>query len=105
LEVSLVKTGDWWLGDPNHCYFKAAEDCLGKVWNQKVVYSREGGTIPITTRLEKLLSAPAIHLPIGQSSDAQHLGNERIRLENLMKGKQVIVEFFKRVGQLGKQNK
>jgi len=31
--------------------------------------------------------APAILIPLGQSSDSPHLANERIRRQNLVKGK------------------
>lgn len=31
--------------------------------------------------------APALMIPLGQSSDSPHLANERIRRTNLMKGK------------------
>lgn len=77
---------------------------MEKVWGQKVIYSREGGTIPITNRLEKMLNAPAIHLPIGQSTDSCHLHDERIRVENLMLGKNVVSEFFLELAKL-KNNK
>lgn len=40
------------------------------------------------------LNAPAIHLPLGQSSDAPHLPNERIRLLNLITGVAVLEAFF-----------
>lgn len=36
------------------------------------------------------LGCGSIHLPLGQASDGQHLPNERIRIENLLKGKDVI---------------
>ncbi len=44
----------------------------------------------VTTFLERTLQAPAMHLPLGQASDAPHLPNERIRLLNLTKGVSVI---------------
>jgi acetylornithine deacetylase/succinyl-diaminopimelate desuccinylase-like protein len=40
------------------------------------------------------LKAPAIHIPVGQSSDAPHLPNERIRLLNLVTGMKVLETFF-----------
>jgi di- and tripeptidase len=55
---------------------------------------REGGTIPVTPFLEKTLNAPVLHLPIGTVTDKAHLQNERIRLENLQKGKNVLKRFF-----------
>jgi len=44
-----------------------------------------------------MFKAPAIHIPIGQRSDAAHLENERIRLENLTKGKDVLRQFLLKI--------
>lgn len=49
--------------------------------------------MPVASALEKLLGAPAVLLPLGQSSDAPHLANERIRVQNLVKGRGI----FKRM--------
>jgi hypothetical protein len=65
-----------------------------KVWGVRPSYIREGGTIPITRFLEDKLGASAVHLPLGQASDAAHLPNERMRLENLLKGKRVFQHFL-----------
>ena len=43
--------------------------------------------------LEEYLGSPAIHIPFGQSTDQAHLGNERIRMSNLIKGKDVFKRF------------
>jgi di- and tripeptidase len=64
------------------------------VWGVRPSYIREGGTIPITRFLEDKLGASAVHLPLGQATDAAHLPNERIRLENLLKGKRVFQHFI-----------
>ena len=88
-----------------------------QVWGVEPLTVREGGTLPITAFLMHELGAPAIHVPLGlirelivvsskyyvvityhqrincdgvragQSSDSAHLPNERIRMENLWKGK------------------
>jgi di- and tripeptidase len=60
---------------------------------RKPLYIREGGSIPSIRFLEKEFDAPAAHLPCGQASDSAHLDNERMRLSNLYKSK----EIFKRV--------
>lgn len=60
---------------------------------QKPLYIREGGSIPAIRFLEKEFDAPAAHLPCGQASDSAHLDNERLRLSNLYKSR----EIFKRV--------
>lgn len=53
------------------------------VWGVKPLKIREGGTVPTVFWLEKEFGAPCVHLPLGQSSDAGHLANERMRLLNL----------------------
>jgi di- and tripeptidase len=55
---------------------------------------REGGSIPTVPWLEDFFNCPAIHFPMGQSSDQAHLKNERIRLRNLQAGKSIIRNFF-----------
>jgi len=65
---------------------------------RKPLYIREGGSIPAIRFLEKEFGAPAAHFPCGQASDSAHLDNERLRLLNLYKSRDI----FKRVfGELG----
>lgn len=55
----------------------------------KPLYIREGGSIPTIRFLEKVFGAPAAHLPCGQASDHAHLANERLRVENLYKSREI----------------
>lgn len=55
----------------------------------KPIYIREGGSIPTIRFLEKEFGAPAAHLPCGQASDHAHLTNERLRVENLYKSREI----------------
>ena len=48
--------------------------------------------------MEDTFDAPAIHLPMGQSTDNAHLPNERICAHNLHKGKQVVKTLLARLG-------
>lgn len=73
---------------------QAAARAISHHWGRPPIFVREGGTVRVTTFLEKVLNAPAMHLPLGQSSDAPHLPNERIRLLNLMNGHRVLESFF-----------
>ncbi len=58
------------------------------------LYIREGGSIPAIRFLEKQFGAPAAHLPCGQASDAAHLDNERLRVENLQKSREIFRQVF-----------
>ena len=62
---------------------------------QKPLYIREGGSIPALRFLEKEFDAPAAILPCGQASDSAHLDNERIRLSNLYKSREIFRKVFR----------
>lgn len=62
---------------------------------RKPLYIREGGSIPSIRFLEKEFDAPAAHLPCGQASDSAHLTNERLRVSNLVKSREIFREVFK----------
>ncbi len=59
--------------------------------------------MPVASHLEAMLAAPAIMVPMGQSSDNCHLANERIRRTNLFRGKNVIRRLLEEVAALGVQ--
>lgn len=65
---------------------------------RKPLYIREGGSIPSIRFLEKEFNAPAAHLPCGQASDAAHLDNERLRVVNLTKSRDIFRIVFGRLG-------
>lgn len=66
---------------------------------------REGGSIPAVSILETFLSSSehsnrkigAVHLPMGQSSDSAHLADERIRLLNLVKGREIVEAYLSKI--------
>ena len=61
------------------------------------IFIREGGSIPTIRFLEKEFSAPAANLPCGQASDNAHLDNERLRVENLYKSREILRYVFGRL--------
>lgn len=62
---------------------------------RKPLYIREGGSIPSIRFLEKEFNAPAAHLPCGQASDSAHLDNERMRVNNLYKSREIFRQVFR----------
>ncbi|KAJ4502269.1 hypothetical protein HRR73_009521 [Exophiala dermatitidis] len=58
------------------------------------LFIREGGSIPALSFLEHEFHAPAAMFPMGQASDNAHLDNERMRVENLWKGREVLKRVF-----------
>ncbi|KAF9158078.1 hypothetical protein DFQ26_008012 [Actinomortierella ambigua] len=95
IDIAIKVVADWWVGDTENRFFKAAEVAIERTWGQKPLFIREGGSVPAIRWLEKRLQAAAVHIPMGQSSDQAHLNDERIRVQNLSFGKRVIKEFLK----------
>mmetsp|Transcript_11058 Transcript_11058/g.28964 ORF Transcript_11058/g.28964 Transcript_11058/m.28964 type:complete len:180 (+) Transcript_11058:1208-1747(+) len=94
LTVICCGGGEWWIGEPDSKPYQAAAHALESVWGQAPSFIREGGTIPVTSALERLMGAPAVHLSLGQASDNAHLDNERMSLQALYKGKQTLRQFI-----------
>jgi acetylornithine deacetylase/succinyl-diaminopimelate desuccinylase-like protein len=99
----LAESGEWWLGSRKNEFYEAAERAIDRVWKCKPLYVRGGGTMRVTSILENILKAPALHLPIGQASDRAHLENERLRLLNFHKGKDVFKAFIQELSSLPSQ--
>ncbi|CAO3692343.1 unnamed protein product [Umbelopsis ramanniana] len=96
--VEINNTADYWLGDCDSPYFKAAEKAIEQEWGIKPLFIREGGSIPAVRWLERFCSAPAVHLPMGQASDQAHLCNERIKLKNLYAGRRIVKSLLRQIG-------
>jgi di- and tripeptidase len=95
LDVSICQVSDWWLGDTGSKIFKVAQRAIEQVWGVTPLYVREGGSYGgISSIVQNFCNAPVLHLPLGQATDSAHLPNERISVENLLKGKQVIEEII-----------
>lgn len=103
LQVELLAQAAWWLQDPSAPHYRAAARAVEATWGRPPLYVREGGTVRVTTFLESTLHCPAIHIPLGQSSDGPHLPNERMRLSNLLQGMKVLQLFFMEMLQQGEE--
>jgi di- and tripeptidase len=103
MRLEVNNKAEPWLGDPDNYIFRTLEEAIMKVWSplfttpgtlRKPLYIREGGSIPAIRFLEKEFNAPAAHLPCGQASDSAHLDNERLRVMNLLKSREIFAWVF-----------
>ncbi|KAI0263416.1 hypothetical protein BC834DRAFT_887180 [Gloeopeniophorella convolvens] len=101
IKVTVDHTADWWLGDLAHPWFVALERAIRDEWGAEPMRVREGGSIPCVPFLEKAFGCPALHLPMGQSTDQAHLPNEHLSLSNLRHGKAVVERFLLAVAESG----
>ncbi len=100
ISVEPIGLGEWWYGDVNNFLFDSAKSAIENYWGKEPNYVRSGGSIPIIPFMEKTFNAPAIGLPVGQSSDGAHSQNERLRIENLVGAKHVIINLLNEISNL-----
>ncbi|EAQ85317.1 hypothetical protein CHGG_09331 [Chaetomium globosum CBS 148.51] len=122
LTIRIDNKAEPWLGVPGNYIFRTLEEAVMRAWGgvssaegaavalppnatdgedkpkaRKPLYIREGGSIPPIRYLEKEFNAPAAHLPCGQATDAAHLDNERLRVMNLMKSREIFSTVFRKL--------
>jgi di- and tripeptidase len=90
IEIKIMHEAEPWLGNVNNSAYKTLMECLKEEWGVEPILVREGGSIPSIRFLEKVFSCSAVHIPTGQASDNAHLNNERVRIVNLLKSKEII---------------
>jgi di- and tripeptidase len=98
LQIRIGHCSDWWLANIQQCsLYSAAAEAVQEEWGVAPLLIREGGSIPAIPYLEKTFGACAVHVPLGQASDNAHLPNERIRLQNLSRGKAVLKRLLRKL--------
>lgn len=105
LKIKVIKETEPWLGDINNQLYKKLNSAIEKEWKVKPWYIREGGSIPSIRFLEKFFNTDAAQIPCGQSSDNAHLNNERLRITNLFKLRNILVRCFKDIPKNHKSDK
>lgn len=90
LSVSVCHEVEPWLGDLNTELYKRLFQSIKNNWGVEPLLIREGGSIPSVRFLEKTFDASTCQIPCGQSSDNAHLHDEKIRVLNLLKLRDII---------------
>lgn len=101
MSIDIFHEAEPWLGDPNSLVYKLLFEKMKKNWGASVpepLFIREGGSIPSIRFLEKAFSAPAAQIPCGQASDNAHLKDERLRVLNLLKLRDILHDTFEDLG-------
>lgn len=102
MKVEMIHGGEPWLSDPKHPNFEAAARAIEIVYDGvKPDYTREGGSIPITSALENATGMNVLLLPIGASDDGAHSQNEKYNVSNLLNGVKVLGTYLNELGKLG----
>ncbi len=73
---------------------QAAAKAFEKVYDTEVLFSREGGSIPIVSDFQEVLGVPSILMGLGLKEDALHSPNESFSLEDFHRGIKTSAEFL-----------
>jgi len=101
MKIELLHGASAWISDTNHPNYKAAANAIEKVYNGvKPDYTREGGSIPITSALENATGMNVLLLPIGACDDGAHSQNEKYNVSNLVNGVKVLGLYLHELGKI-----
>jgi nonspecific dipeptidase len=89
-----------WLSSPSHPNYAAGAAAIEKVFGVTPDYTREGGSIPITTALEEATGMNVMLLPIGACDDMAHSQNEKYNVSNMMNGIKVLGLYLHELGKI-----
>lgn len=100
LEVELGG-GDPGIVTPiDHPAVLAASQALEQVFGQPVAYIRMGGSIPVVSTFERVLSLPTVLIGFALPDENFHAPNEHFNLENFYRGTETIATLW---GLLGRE--
>ncbi|MHA7877761.1 MAG: dipeptidase [Bacteroidota bacterium] len=96
VEVSVVHAGSNAIViNKDSVVLKAAEKAFEEVWGKRPLHTRDGGSIPIVSQLQKTLGCDSVLMGFGLNSDAVHAPNEHFGLTNFFKGMDTVIAFYK----------
>ena len=82
------------MTNPDGQGIKAACQAFEKVWGQRPLLTRQGGSIPILSTFQKALGVDVVNLGFGLPGDHIHSPNEHFGVVNFLKGIKTIVAFY-----------
>lgn len=100
LKIEMIHGAKAWLSSPKHPNYEAAAAAQEKVYGMKPDYTREGGSIPLTSTLEDATGMNVLLLPIGACDDQAHSQNEKYNVANMMNGIKVLGFYLHELGKI-----
>lgn len=80
--------------DLNFYGLKAGADAFKEIYDKEVLFSREGGSIPIVADFKRVLGVESILMGFGLTSNAIHSPNENFSLKDFHRGIKTSAKFF-----------
>ena len=86
------------LCDTDSLAMQAASEAMEATFEQKPVFMRGGGSIPVIADFKRILGLESILLGFGLDTDALHSPNEHFGLDRFRKGTDTIIRFMELYG-------
>ena len=96
----MVHGAKAWLSDTKHPNYEAAAKAIEVVYGSRPDYTREGGSIPITSALEDATKMSVLLLPVGADDDMAHSQNEKFNVINLVNAIKVFGIYLEEIGKI-----
>ena len=100
MTITMLHGAKAWMSSPDHPNYTAAASAIEKVFGCQPDFTREGGSIPITTAMEEATGMNVLLLPVGACDDMAHSQNEKYNVSNLMNGIKVLGLYLHELGQI-----
>ncbi|MFL5734360.1 MAG: dipeptidase [Chloroflexia bacterium] len=98
VKVEYIHGGEPVLLPTDTPYMKAAMSTLTEVFGREAVFRHGGGSIPIVSLFSKVLNAPSVLMGFGLPDDNLHAPNEKMKIDNIMKGIEASARYMELVG-------
>ena len=84
--------------DPEHALIRKAAQAMERVFGNRTVYVRCGGSIPIVGLFQEQLGIPSVMMGFGLPDDNIHAPNEKLSVANYQRGIESMIGYFDLVG-------
>jgi acetylornithine deacetylase/succinyl-diaminopimelate desuccinylase-like protein len=78
---------------------KALRAAYSEVFGKETALIRTGGSIPVSVDFEEAVGAPLVISGIAQADDGAHSPNERLAVDNYVRGIEAVIRFICKLGQ------
>jgi acetylornithine deacetylase/succinyl-diaminopimelate desuccinylase-like protein len=82
------------ISDRDSKGIKAMSEAMKTVWGQPPAFRREGGSVPVVTQFQDILSLSTVSSGFSLPDDNLHSPNEKFHLPNYYKGIDTYIHFL-----------
>jgi acetylornithine deacetylase/succinyl-diaminopimelate desuccinylase-like protein len=99
-ELVKLASGNPSISNRNSLWIKAFKNAAEAVWGVRVVFKREGGSVPVVSQFQEILGIETLNTGFGLPTDNVHGPNEKLHLPTWYKGIDTLINFIFNLGDL-----